>query len=184
MALVQAYRSDPSLNAQRAWLRDRRRCAAGAVRLSPKLSITAGGGYNYNNAVSNFPLRRADQRTVRANLLLRTVGATVIHAVQRLPDCQSHRQAPRARSMPRVETLRVTEQQQFLLDAATAYMNLLRKFRDPRTRSPQRRGAHQRSSRPATASMSAKSPAPTMRSGGVAAGQPVDPLCSAPSRTM
>src|SRR5215471_10411026 len=35
-ALVQAYQNNPSLNAQRAALRGRRECAAGAFRLSPE----------------------------------------------------------------------------------------------------------------------------------------------------
>ena len=56
-ALVQAYQNNPSLNAQRASLRATDENVPQALSgYRPKLSVTAGGGYNYNNAVQQFPV--------------------------------------------------------------------------------------------------------------------------------
>ena len=56
-ALVQAYQNNPSLNAQRASLRAVDENVPQALSgYRPKVSATAGGGYNYTNAVQQFPL--------------------------------------------------------------------------------------------------------------------------------
>ena len=56
-ALVQAYQNNPSLNAQRASLRSTDENVPQALSgYRPKLSITATGGYNYQNASSIVPL--------------------------------------------------------------------------------------------------------------------------------
>ena len=50
-ALVQAYQNNPSLNAQRASLRATDENVPQALSgYRPKLSLTAAGGYNYQNA--------------------------------------------------------------------------------------------------------------------------------------
>src|ERR1700723_175014 len=59
-ALVQAYQNNPSLNAQRATLRATDENVPQALSgYRPKLSVTATGGYNYQNATSIFPLGNA-----------------------------------------------------------------------------------------------------------------------------
>jgi outer membrane protein TolC len=57
-ALVQAYQNNPSLNAQRASLRATDENVPQALSgYRPKLSITATGGYNYQNSTSVSPAR-------------------------------------------------------------------------------------------------------------------------------
>src|SRR5271163_3435894 len=56
-ALVQAYQNNPSLNAQRASLRATDENVPQALSgYRPKLSVTAAGGYNFQNSTSIFPL--------------------------------------------------------------------------------------------------------------------------------
>ncbi len=126
-AIVQAYQNNPSLNAQRASLRATDENVPQALSgYRPKLSVTATGGYNYENATSIFPLAGALINSQFAqNFYSRTIGATGTYtlfngfqAANRTRQAESQVDAAR-------ETLRVTEQQ-VLLDAATAYMNLLR----------------------------------------------------------
>jgi outer membrane protein len=126
-AIVQAYQNNPSLNAQRAALRATDENVPQALSgYRPKLSLNANGGYNYfsqlNKAKSgNFVAY--DQ--LNQSLGTRGFGAT---ATQTLYDgFQTANRTRQAESqvVAARETLRVTEQQ-VLLDAATAYMNLLR----------------------------------------------------------
>jgi outer membrane protein len=126
-ALVQAYQNNPSLNAQRASLRATDENVPQALSgYRPKLSVTAAGGYNYQNASSIFPLGGILTTSQFAQTFYsRTVGAagtyTLFNGMQTANRTrQAESQVEGAR-----ETLRVTEQQ-VLLDAATSYMNLLR----------------------------------------------------------
>jgi outer membrane protein len=126
-ALVQAYQNNPSLNAQRASLRATDENVPQALSgYRPKLSVTAGGGYNYNNAVQQFPVNGAVTEVPFAQTFYsRTVGATGSYTLfNGYQTANRTRQAESQVDAAR-ETLRVTEQQ-VLLDAATAYMNLLR----------------------------------------------------------
>ena len=126
-ALVQAYQNNPSLNAQRASLRATDENVPQALSgYRPKLSVTAGGGYNYNNAVQQFPVGGAPTNIPFAQTFYsRTVGATGSYTLfNGYQTANRTRQAESQVDAAR-ETLRVTEQQ-VLLDAATAYMNLLR----------------------------------------------------------
>jgi outer membrane protein len=126
-ALVQAYQNNPSLNAQRASLRATDENVPQALSgYRPKLSATASGGYNFTNSTSVIPLGGiASASTYGETFLSRSVGATGSYTLfngyqtaNKTRQAESQVQAAR-------ETLRVTEQQ-VLLDAATAYMNLLR----------------------------------------------------------
>ena len=126
-ALVQAYQNNPSLNAQRAALRATDENVPQALSgYRPKVSITAGGGYNYENATQEFPIGgTVTQIQFAERFVSRTAGATAtqnlfngFQTTNRTRQAESQVEAAR-------ETLRVTEQQ-VLLDAATAYMNLLR----------------------------------------------------------
>ena len=126
-ALVQAYQNNPSLNAQRASLRATDENVPQALSgYRPKLSVTASGGYNYQNSTSVFPLGGALITSPFAqNFYSRTIGATGTYTVfNGFQTANRSRQAESQVDAAR-ETLRVTEQQ-VLLDAATAYMNLLR----------------------------------------------------------
>jgi len=126
-ALVQAYQNNPSLNAQRASLRATDENVPQALSgYRPKLSVTASGGYNFQNATSIFPLAGILTTTQFAQTFYsRTVGATGTYTLYNgMQTANRTRQAESQVDAAR-ETLRVTEQQ-VLLDAATAYMNLLR----------------------------------------------------------
>ena len=126
-ALVQAYQNNPSLNAQRASLRATDENVPQALSgYRPKLSLTAAGGYNYQNATSVFPLGGALVTSPFAqNFYSRTIGANGTYTLfNGFQTANRTRQAESQVDAAR-ETLRVTEQQ-VLLDAATAYMNLLR----------------------------------------------------------
>jgi outer membrane protein len=125
--LVQAYQNNPSLNAQRASLRATDENVPQALSgYRPKLSVTASGGYNFQNATSIFPLAGFLTTTQFAQTFYsRTVGATGTYTLYNgMQTANRTRQAESQVDAAR-ETLRVTEQQ-VLLDAATAYMNLLR----------------------------------------------------------
>jgi outer membrane protein len=126
-ALVQAYQNNPSLNAQRATLRATDENVPQALSgYRPKLSLTATGGYNYQSSTSVVPLGGVLVTSPFAqNFYSRTIGANGTYTL--FNGFQTANRARQAESQVDAarETLRVTEQQ-VLLDAATAYMNLLR----------------------------------------------------------
>jgi outer membrane protein len=123
-AIVQAYQNNPSLNSQRAALRVVDENVPQALSgYRPKLSLTGNGGYNYTNATQLFPT--AGQVHFGETFYSRTFGATASQTLfNGFQNANKTRQAESQVDAAR-ETLRVTEQQ-VLLDAATAYMNLLR----------------------------------------------------------
>ena len=130
-ALVQAYQNNPSLNAQRAALRAVDENVPQALSgYRPKLSVTASGGYNYFRELNKSVNQEAFPNTVIYNSLgeslgTRQFGATATQTLfNGFQTANRTRQAESQVAAAR-ETLRVTEQQ-VLLDAATAYMNLLR----------------------------------------------------------
>ncbi len=126
-ALVQAYQNNPSLNAQRASLRATDENVPQALSgYRPKLSVTANAGYNLASESSLLVTPNSVNTTqFGASWISNGVGAsgsyTLFNGYQtanRVRQAESQVEGAR-------ETLRVTEQQ-VLLDAATAYMNLLR----------------------------------------------------------
>jgi outer membrane protein len=127
-ALVQAYQNNPSLNAQRASLRATDESVPQPLSgYRPKLSLTATGGYNYQNATSVFPLGGVliNSPFFAQSFYSRTIGANGTYTLfNGFQTANRTRQAESQMDAER-ETYRVTEQQ-VLLDAATAYMNLLR----------------------------------------------------------
>jgi len=129
-ALVQAYQNNPSLNAQRAALRATDENVPQALSgYRPKLSIIANGGDNYTSIQTHTYTSTgnniASTTSVDAPYVSRGVGATATETLYNgLQTANRVRQAE-SQVMGARETLRVTEQQ-VLLDAATAYMNLLR----------------------------------------------------------
>jgi len=128
-ALVQAYQNNPSLNAQRAALRSIDENVPQALSgYRPKLSVTANGGYNATNATSRFPLSTGGPLSTiqyAEAFYSRSVGATATQTLFNGFQTANRTRQAESQVMGARETLRVTEQQ-VLLDAATAYMNLLR----------------------------------------------------------
>jgi outer membrane protein len=126
-ALVQAYQNNPSLNAQRAALRATDENVPQALSgYRPKISVTANGGYNYSDITTHTAaLGGVTYTNTSDNFGSR--GATVTATQTLFNGFQTANKTRQAESqvMGARETLRVTEEQ-VLLDAATAYMNLLR----------------------------------------------------------
>jgi outer membrane protein len=144
-ALVQAYQNNPSLNAQRASLRATDENVPQALSgYRPKLSITANGGENFTSVatetytngtsgllasgpcVGSFPSGcLAATTSVQKPYTSRGVGASATETLYNGMQTANRVRQAESQVMGARETLRVTEQQ-VLLDAATAYMNLLR----------------------------------------------------------
>jgi len=129
-ALVQAYQNNPSLNAQRASLRATDENVPQALSgYRPKLSITANGGDNYTDALTHTftstGSNLAGTTSVKTPYVSRGVGATATQTLYNGFQTANRVRQAESQVMGARETLRVTEQQ-VLLDAATAYMNLLR----------------------------------------------------------
>ena len=126
-ALVQAYQNNPSLSAQRAALRVIDENVPQAVSgYRPKVSVTAVGGYNNESAAQQFSRTLTPKAVSHASHSSRgSVGLTGTQTLfNGFQTANQTRQAEKQVDGAR-ETLRVTEQQ-VLLDAATAYMNVLR----------------------------------------------------------
>src|SRR5215468_1081439 len=130
-ALVQAYQNNPSLNAQRAALRATDENVPQALSgYRPKLSVTAAGGFNYfsqlNKSVNQqvFP-NSVIYTSVGQDLGTRQFGVTATQTLYNGFQTANRTRQAESQVAGARETLRVTEQQ-VLLDAATAYMNLLR----------------------------------------------------------
>jgi outer membrane protein len=130
-ALVQAYQNNPSLNAQRASLRATDENVPQALSgYRPKLSVTATGGYNYSSTQSHslnqsvFP-NTVTYSDIADNFGARGIGASATQTLYNGFQTANRTRQAESQVMGARETLRVTEQQ-VLLDAATAYMNLLR----------------------------------------------------------
>ena len=130
-ALVQAYQNNPSLNAQRAALRATDEGVPQALSgYRPKLSVTANGGFNYAKTLSEsvnqsvFP-NSVSYTNIGEDFGSRGVGATATETLYNGNQTANRTRQAESQVMGARETLRVTEQQ-VLLDAATAYMNLLR----------------------------------------------------------
>ena len=126
-ALVQAYQNNPSLNAQRAALRATDENVPQALSgYRPKLSVTANAGVNYERATSEFPSGGAlIINQFSQTFISRSIGATATQTLFNGFQTANRTRQAESQVMGARETLRVTEQQ-VLLDAATAYMNLLR----------------------------------------------------------
>ncbi|MGA2895142.1 MAG: TolC family outer membrane protein [Xanthobacteraceae bacterium] len=130
-ALVQAYQNNPSLNAQRAALRATDENVPQALSgYRPKLSVTSAGGFNYANTLSHTVNQAVYPNTVSYTNLAddfgsRGFGATATQTLYNGMQTANRTRQAESQVMGARETLRVTEQQ-VLLDASTAYMNLLR----------------------------------------------------------
>jgi outer membrane protein len=130
-ALVQAYQNNPSLNAQRATLRATDENVPQALSgYRPKVSATAAGGFNYTNTQSHTITQTVFPNTTTFSNIgddfgSRSVGVTASQTLYNGNQTANKTRQAESQVMGAREVLRVTEQQ-VLLDAATAYMDLLR----------------------------------------------------------
>lgn len=130
-ALVQAYQNNPSLNAQRASLRALDESVPQALSgYRPKVSLTAGAGYQYENynGSSLVPGTNGSNQLVTSiitgTFVSHGVGASVTQTLFNGSQTANRTRAAETQVMGARETLRFTEQT-VLLNAVTAYMNLL-----------------------------------------------------------
>ena len=130
-ALVEAYQNNPSLNAQRASLRATDENVPQALSgYRPKVSVTSTDGFAYSNSLTQsisqttFP-NSVTYSSVAKDLGQRNFGVTATETLYNGFQTANRTRQAESQVMGARETLRVTEQQ-VLLDAATAYMNLLR----------------------------------------------------------
>jgi outer membrane protein len=130
-ALVQAYQNNPALNAQRAALRATDENVPQALSgYRPKLSVTSTDGFTYTSTLSDtvnqavFP-NSVSYSNIAKDFGTRGVGDTATQNLYNGFQTANRTRQAESQVMGARETLRVTEQQ-VLLDAATAYMNLLR----------------------------------------------------------
>ncbi len=125
-ALIQAYQNNPTLNAQRAAVRATDEGVPQALSgYRPRISITASGGeqsLSTTTKVTTVPNTYSTQSGYNSPVSAGvTASQTLFNGFQTANRTrQAEQQVQAAR-----ETLRVTEQQ-VLLNAVTAYMNLLR----------------------------------------------------------
>jgi outer membrane protein len=129
-ALVQAYQNNPSLNAQRASLRATDENVPQALSgYRPKIGVTANGGEDFAATQSFTYTSTGNNVSGVTNTAIpftsRGVGATASETLYNGFQTANKVRQAESQVMGARETLRVTEQQ-VLLDAATAYMNLLR----------------------------------------------------------
>ena len=129
-ALVQAYQNNPSLNAQRAALR------ATDENVPQALVGLSAEAQRYRHLAATITSTRTSAVPPQPAVLTSTTYSAAVllahrrrdrdaDALQRLPDREPHPPGGKPGRWARARRLRVTEQQ-VLLDAATAYMNLLR----------------------------------------------------------
>jgi outer membrane protein len=122
--LIQAYQSNPQLNAQRASVRSTDEDVPQALSgYRPHVAVTASGGYQYgteNETVIGNPtvIFSGAQRP-------RTVGATVTQTLFNGDQTANHTRAAEGQVSASREGLRVLDQT-ILLSAATVYMDYLR----------------------------------------------------------
>jgi outer membrane protein len=126
-ALVQAYQNNPVLNAQRALLRAQDEAVPQALSgYRPRVSLTATVGNQFQDTLSKAPTAAGPVYTrTRFDFTPHTVGMTASQTLfNGFQTANRTRQAEAQVSAGRA-TLVLTEQT-VLLNAATAYMNLLR----------------------------------------------------------
>ena len=126
-ALVQAYQNNPTLNAQRAALRAQDEAVPQALSgYRPKVALTTNVGSQFQSTLSksitnNTPVYTGAEAAFTPHAVGVTASQTLFNGYQ---TANKTRQAEAQVSAGRA-TLAVTEEQ-VLLNAATAYMNLIR----------------------------------------------------------
>ena len=121
-ALVQAYQNNPQLNAERARQRATDETVPQALSgYRPQVSATADVGVQFIETRTSGPLGG----TLRGSTVPRGVGVTATQTIFNGLRTGNQTRAAESQVFSGREGLRVMEQQ-ILLDAATAYMNVLR----------------------------------------------------------
>ena len=128
-ALTQAYQNNPQLNSQRASVRATDETVPQALSgYRPRVSLTANAGEQYLDNLtrtSGASISPATYAKTSGNVALQQYGGTITQTLLNgFGTASRTRQAEQLVSAAR-ETLRLTEQT-VLLNAATAYMNLIR----------------------------------------------------------
>ena len=126
-ALTQAYQNNPTINAQRASVRATDESVPQALSgYRPRISLSASAGEQYlDTHTKTVTNNRPSYSTASGNLGVQSYGGTVTQPLLNgFGTASRTRQAEQLVSAAR-ETLRNTEQT-VLLNAATAYMNLIR----------------------------------------------------------
>jgi outer membrane protein len=122
-ALVRAYQDNPQLNAQRASVRFTDENVPQALSgYRPKVAVTASGGYQYSDVISNSSLGPSHVAGVQVP---RAVGATITQTLYNGQQTANRTRAAESQVSGAREGLRVLEQT-VLLSAATIYMDYLR----------------------------------------------------------
>jgi outer membrane protein len=122
-ALVRAYQDNPQLNAQRATVRATDENVPQALSgYRPKVAVTASGGYQYSDVISNSTLGVSH---VTGPQIPRAVGATITQTLYNGQQTGNRTRAAESQVSGAREGLRVLEQS-VLLSAATIYMDYLR----------------------------------------------------------
>lgn len=127
-ALQQAYQNNPQLNSQRAILRQTDEGVPQALAgYRPRISATATAGtQNSETAIrTNFGRTPALYATIAGTNVPHAVGLSATQTLYNGLQTANRTRAAESQVLAARETLRLMEQQ-VLLDAATAYMNLLR----------------------------------------------------------
>ncbi|MPZ59387.1 MAG: TolC family outer membrane protein [Rhizobiales bacterium] len=128
IALRQAYQNNPQLNAQRAILRQTDEGVAQALSgYRPQISATASAGTQNTELVNRTNPGRSPSiySTISGTHAPRSVGMSASQTLFNGFQTANQTRAAESQVFAARETLRLFEQQ-VLLDAATAYMNLLR----------------------------------------------------------
>jgi outer membrane protein len=126
-ALTQAYQNNPQLNSQRASVRATDETVPQALSgYRPRITLTATAGEQYLDAQTKTTVaNRTTYTSTSGNQGVQSYGGTVTQPLLNgFATASRTRQAEQLVSAAR-ETLRLTEQN-VLLNAATAYMNLIR----------------------------------------------------------
>src|SRR6187402_1407560 len=124
-ALVQAYQNNPTLNSQRAAVRATDEGVPQALAgYRPRVSATASMGQIYTDLTNRSPLG-GPNTTIQDSFVASSVGLTTTQTLFNGFQTTNRTRQAESQVFAARETLRVTEQN-VMLNAATAYMNLLR----------------------------------------------------------
>jgi outer membrane protein len=124
-ALIQAYQNNPTLNAQRAAVRATDEGVPQALAgYRPRISATGSFGEVFTDATNRSPLGGGNT-TIRDSSLATSLGLTTTQTLFNGFQTTNRTRQAESQVFAARETLRVTEQT-VMLNAATAYMNLLR----------------------------------------------------------
>src|SRR5215831_19129864 len=125
-ALVEAYQNNPSLNSQRASVRATDEGAPQALAgYRPKVTITGSIGEQYWDTTTRSATLGQTYQQLSGNLAPSTYGATVTQTLYNGLQTSNRTRQAESQVQAARETLRTIEQT-VLLNAVTAYMNLLR----------------------------------------------------------